>query len=113
MSGTMPRPRISGRTSAQFPRRPTVSPRPPVPSPPQGWPPAHAAESAREDEPSRQGAAEVLAGARGERLVRPLHDALRTDVRPAAGGHLPVHREAELLQLVEVLPRGPSGDEDR
>ena len=49
--------------------------------------------------------------AAGERLVGALDDALRADVNPRAGGHLAVHDEAELLQLVELLPVGPVADE--
>ena len=44
---------------------------------------------------------------RRKRLEGPLNDALRTDVDPRAGGHLPVHDQAQLLQLVELLPVRP------
>ncbi len=67
----------------------------------------HAAHPARQDESTFQGTAEVLSRACRERLVRPLDDPLGSDVRPTAGGHLPVHREAELLELVERLPVRP------
>src|SRR5262249_34971263 len=40
-------------------------------------------------------------------------DALRTDVDPRAGRHLAEHDEALLLELAEVLPRGPLADEVR
>ena len=58
-----------------------------------------------------QRAAEALGGDGGERLVRALQDALRADVDPRAGGHLPVHRQAELLQPAELRPRRPVADE--
>jgi hypothetical protein len=50
---------------------------------------------------------------RGERLERALHDALRADVDPRARGHLPVHHEAALLELAEVLPGRPLADQVR
>ena len=37
-----------------------------------------------------------------QRQVRPVHDPLRPDVHPAAGGHLPVVGHAQLRGLVEV-----------
>ena len=56
-------------------------------------------------------AAEVLARDRAEGLVRALQNALRADVDPRAGGHLPVHHEPFALELAEVLPRRPAADE--
>ena len=46
----------------------------------------------------------------GERLVRALQD-LRADVDPRAGGHLPVHRQAQRLQSPELLPCRPVADQ--
>ncbi len=74
---------------------------------------AHAAHPSGQDEPALQGTAEVLPRARRERLVRTLDDPLRADVGPATGRHLPVHREAESLELVERLPVGPLRHEVR
>src|SRR5881296_2956217 len=68
---------------------------------------SHAAHAAGEDESAFQRPAKMLSRACRERLVRPLDDPLRSDVRPSAGGHLPVHREAQLLELVERLPVRP------
>src|SRR5438093_1194456 len=72
---------------------------------------SHAAHAARQDESAFQRAAEMFPRARRERLVRPLDDPLGPDVRPSAGRHLPVHREAQLLELVERLPVRPLRDE--
>ena len=52
-------------------------------------------------------------GDRAEGLVRALQDALRADVDPRAGGHLAVHREAELLEPAELGPRRPVAHEVR
>jgi len=54
---------------------------------------------------------EFVERARREGLVRALDDSLSADVRPSPGGHLAVHDEALGLQLVELLPCGPSWDE--
>ena len=74
---------------------------------------AHAAASAGQ----RQRAGEILATERAcdgrEGLVRALQDALRADVDPRSGGHLPVHREAELLEPAELGPRRPVAHEVR
>ena len=53
-----------------------------------------------------------LGGGR-ERLVRPLEDALRADVDPAAGRHLPEHRQPERLEPAELLPGRPARHEQR
>ena len=42
-----------------------------------------------------------------EALVGALHDALGADVDPRPGGHLPVHRQPEVLEAAELLPRRP------
>ncbi|VFS31354.1 Uncharacterised protein [Yokenella regensburgei] len=46
-----------------------------------------------------------------EGFVGALHDALATDVDPAARGHLAVHGEALSIKLVEVLPGRPVWNE--
>ena len=48
-----------------------------------------------------------------ERLVGALQDALGADVDPRAGGHLPVHREAELFEAAELVPVRPVADQVR
>ena len=52
-------------------------------------------------------AAEAAAGDLGEALVGALQDPLGADVDPRAGGHLPVHREAERLEAAELVPGRP------
>ena len=52
-----------------------------------------------------------LLGDGRERLERALQDALGADVDPRAGGHLPVHREPEVLEPPELLPVRPVADE--
>ena len=48
-----------------------------------------------------------LSGRTGKRLVGALQDALGADVDPASGGHLAVHHQPGLIELVEGLPVGP------
>ena len=55
----------------------------------------------------------MLFGGSGERLVRALEDSLRADVDPAAGGHLPEHRQPERLEPPELVPGRPAGHEHR
>ena len=43
-----------------------------------------------------------------EGLERALHDALRADVDPRAGGHLAVHHQAQRFQPAEFVPVGPA-----
>ena len=70
---------------------------------------AHTAEPGRQDEPpGKVGAVVLLTGGR-EGLVGALQDALRTDVDPAAGGHLPVHGKAERVEAPELVPVRPVG----
>ena len=57
--------------------------------------------------------AEVLPPGRGEGLVGALQDALRPDVDPRPGRHLSVHDQAGALELAELLPGGPLGDQVR
>ena len=73
----------------------------------------HAAQAAAHDEPVLQRPAEVPRGRRGERLVGALQDALRADVDPRAGRHLPEHDLVLGFELAEVLPRGPLPDQVR
>ena len=71
----------------------------------------HPAQARSEDQPAPEAPAEVLPGRGGEGLVRSLEDALGADVDPAPGRHLAVHGEAQLLQLAELLPVAPGGDQ--
>ena len=73
----------------------------------------HAAEAGGDHDPAAQRAAEVAARSGGESLVRTLHNALGSDVNPAAGRHLAVHRQAAILEVTEGFPGGPGGDEQR
>ncbi len=68
---------------------------------------AHAAEAAGENPFAGQAAAEMLAADFDKGLVGALHDALAADVDPGAGGHLPIHHQAEAIERGEMLPRGP------
>ena len=68
---------------------------------------AHAAEAGGEHEPAGEVAAVVLLAGGGERLVGALQDALRADVDPAAGRHLPVHRQAQGVEAAELVPVRP------
>ena len=74
---------------------------------------SHAPHPAGEHEAAAKTPAKMLASTLRERLVGTLHDPLGPDVRPSTRRHLPVHREAEPLELVELLPRGPVGYEVR
>ena len=71
----------------------------------------HAAEAGGQGDRAGEGAAEVLLPHGRERLVGALQDALGADVDPRAGGHLAVHREAEVLEAAELLPVGPVADQ--
>ena len=73
--------------------------------------PAHPAAPGGQRQGAGEGTAEPFGGHRGERLVRALQDALRADVDPGAGGHLPVHGQAELLQAPELRPGRPVADQ--
>ena len=73
--------------------------------------PAHPAEARGQRQGSGQRAAVAPAGDLGEALVGALEDPLAADVDPGAGGHLPVHRQAEVLQAPELIPVGPVGHE--
>ena len=71
----------------------------------------HAAQPGSDDEAPCERAAEVARRHGAKRLVRALHDALRADVDPRAGGHLAVHREAQALESPELIPVGPASHE--
>ena len=71
----------------------------------------HATEPGGQRDRAGQGAVEALVGHRRERLEGALEDALGADVDPRAGGHLAVHRQAEVLEPAELLPVGPVADE--
>ena len=72
---------------------------------------AHAAAAAGHGQRAGQRAVEALGGDRGERLVGALQDALGADVDPRAGGHLAVHRQAEVLEPAELRPGRPVTDQ--
>ena len=74
---------------------------------------AHAAASGGQGQGAGEGPSEALGGHGGERLVGALDDALRADVDPGPGGHLPVHGQAEGLEPAELRPGGPVPDEVR
>ena len=74
---------------------------------------AHAAEPGGQDPAAGKVAAVVLASHLDEGLVGALHDALAADVDPAAGGHLAEHHESLAIELAEMLPGRPGGDEVR
>ena len=49
----------------------------------------------------------------GKRFVGALDDALRSNVDPASGRHLAVHRELEGFKAIEFVSRGPMWHEIR
>ncbi len=71
----------------------------------------HASEASGHGDGSCKGVVEVALCCPLEGLVGPLQDALGADVNPGAGGHLAVHHEAGLVELVEDFPCGPVRDE--
>src|SRR2546425_257904 len=60
----------------------------------------------------RQGLCDALGvlGAPRQRFPRPLKYPLGSNVCPRTSGHLSVHYETLLLEFVEVVPRGPLGN---
>ena len=68
---------------------------------------AHPAETGGDDQPAGQAATEMAPRELGERFVGALQDALRADVDPAAGRHLPVHRQAAIFEIAENAPTSP------
>ncbi len=75
--------------------------------------PAHPAEPRGERDRPGERAVEAPPRDLGEALVRALHDPLAPDVDPGAGGHLAVHRQPEILEPAELVPRGPLRHEIR
>ena len=74
---------------------------------------AHPAKSGGDNETAGQCASEMPSGERGERLVGALHDALTSDIDPAASGHLAIHGQAAVLELTEILPGRPRRHQQR
>ena len=72
---------------------------------------AHATQPAGQDPLALEAAAVVLASGFHEGFVGALHDALRADVDPRTGRHLAVHGQPLLIQLVEMIPGRPVGNE--
>ncbi len=70
---------------------------------------AHAAETGGQDPLALEVAVIMLAAGFSEGLVGALDDALGADVDPGTGGHLAVHGQALLIQLVEMIPGRPVG----
>ena len=71
----------------------------------------HATKSTGKNPFSSQTAAKMLFTNRDKCLVSTLHDALTADVYPRAGRHLAIHHQPFLIELVEMLPARPVGDE--
>ena len=74
---------------------------------------AHAAEAGGEDPLAGEAAAVVAPQQLGKGLVGALHDALRADIDPGAGGHLAVHHQALAIERVEMVERRPVRDQVR
>ncbi len=72
---------------------------------------AHAPEPAGQDPASGEITAVVPAADLDEGFIGALHDALAADIDPRAGSHLPVHHQPGAIELVELLPRGPMGND--
>ncbi|MNS66587.1 hypothetical protein D3C72_998070 [compost metagenome] len=68
---------------------------------------AHATQPGRQDPLAGEVATEVLVAGLDEGLEGALHDALRADIDPRAGGHLAVHHQSGAVQLIELVPVGP------
>ena len=73
----------------------------------------HAAQTGGENPLAGEVALVVRAAGFHEGFVRALHNALRADVDPRTGRHLAVHHQAECVEFVEVIPRGPVRHEIR
>ena len=67
----------------------------------------HPAQTGGKQEASMQRATEVLTSALGKRLVRALHDTLRTDVDPRSCRHLTIHHQTQRVETTELIPRCP------
>src|SRR5918995_2828773 len=72
---------------------------------------AHAAEPRGQYHAPLERPTEPARAAFGKCLEGALQDALRADVYPRAGGHLPVHRQAECFEAMKLVPRRPRRDE--
>ena len=108
-----PRPRSASAGAARCGAGPL---RRPAPTPPfivaaSGWAPPMPPRPAETNTRPARLPPNCRLASRRERLVGALQDALRADVDPAAGRHLAVHRQALVLEIAEVLPRGPRGHE--
>jgi hypothetical protein len=55
----------------------------------------------------------MLAAHLGKGLIGALNDALAADIDPRPGRHLAVHHQSLLIELVEMRPIGPFGNEVR
>ena len=73
----------------------------------------HAAQSCGQHPTSGEVSLVMLTTGFHEGLVGALHDALRANVDPAAGGHLSVHHQPGAVQLIEVRPGRPFGHQIR
>ena len=71
----------------------------------------HTAETTGESDRPCERSAEPLLGKSNERLIGALEDALSPDVDPRPSRHLAVHHQPGVLELPEVLPRTPIGNE--
>ena len=74
---------------------------------------AHSAHAAADDQLAGEIAAEMFFACGGKSFEGALHDALRADIDPRAGGHLAIHHQAGALQFVELLPVRPMADQVR
>ena len=68
---------------------------------------AHTTKPCRQNPFAPQVAVVVLSARFGKSFIRPLHNALRTNVNPGACSHLAVHHQARFIQFVKVVPVGP------
>ncbi len=74
---------------------------------------AHATEATGQDPLSLEVALVMLAACFGKGFVGSLHNALRANVDPGPCGHLAVHHQALLIEVIEMVPGGPMGHEVR
>ena len=102
--------RRSMRVRIDFDRR---APRAPFIVAASGWAPPMPPRPAVTTSAPAQRAAEMAARRGGERLVGALQDPLGSDVDPASGRHLAVHRQAAMLEVAERLPGRPGRHEQR
>ena len=68
---------------------------------------AHAAQPSGQDPSAFKIASVMLATSLGEGLVSALHNPLCANINPRAGGHLAVHHQALLIELIEMIPIRP------